>query len=74
MVEKRVGEDSGYIFAGPTVERRRKVVKQGLVLIDNHREGVIVSDNAGSPWHKSTYYAHACMQVSSSDRWRSARR
>ena len=58
MGEKGVGEDSGYIFAGPTVERGRKVVKPGVVLIDNHREGVIVSDNADSPWHKATYYAH----------------
>jgi hypothetical protein len=58
MGEKRVGEDSGYIFVGPTVERKRKVVKPGVVLIDNHRSGVIVSDNTGSPWHKATYYAH----------------
>ncbi len=58
MGEKRGGEDSGYIFAGPTVERKRKVVKPGVWLIDNHREGVIVTDNAGSPWHKATYYAH----------------
>jgi len=58
MGEKRVGKDSGYIFAGPTVERKRKVVKPGVVLIDNHRTGVIVSDNTGSPWHKATYYAH----------------
>ena len=58
MGEKRVGEDSGYIFAGPTVERKRKFVKLGIVLIDNHRNGVIVSDNPGSPWHKATYYAH----------------
>jgi hypothetical protein len=49
MGEKRVGEDSGYIFAGPTVERKRKFVKPGLLLIDNHRSGVIVSDNKGSP-------------------------
>jgi hypothetical protein len=58
MGEKRVGSDSGYIFAGPTVERKRKVVKPGVVLIDNHRNGVIVSDNPGSPWHKATYYTH----------------
>jgi hypothetical protein len=58
MGEKRVGEDSGYIFAGPTVERKRKVVKPGVVLIDNHRSGVVVSDDTGSPWHKATYYAH----------------
>jgi hypothetical protein len=49
MGEKRVGEDSGYIFTGPIVERKRKVVKPGVVLIDNHRSGVIVSDNTGSP-------------------------
>jgi len=58
MGEKRVGEDSGYIFAGPTVERKRKPVKPGVVLIDNHKNGVIVSDNTDSPWHKATYYAH----------------
>ena len=58
MGEKRVGEDSGYIFANPTVERKRKFVKPGMVLIDNHRNGVIVSNNAGSPWYKATYYIH----------------
>jgi hypothetical protein len=56
MGERRGGEDSGYIFAGPTVERKSKAVKQGVVLVDNVREGVIVSDNTGSPWHKATYY------------------
>ena len=55
MGEKRGGEDSGYIFVGPAVERKSKVVKPGVVLVDNVREGVIVSDNAGSPWHKATY-------------------
>jgi hypothetical protein len=58
MGEKRVGEDSGYIFTGPTVERGRKVVQPGVWLIDNHRNGVIVTDNPGSPWYKATYYAH----------------
>ena len=58
MAEKRVGKDSGYIFAGPTVERKRKVVKPGVILIDNHRNGVIVSDNPDSPWSNATYYAH----------------
>jgi hypothetical protein len=56
MGERRGGEDSGYIFAGPTVERKSKAVKQGVVLVDNVREGVIVSNDAGSPWHKATYY------------------
>ena len=54
MGEKRGGEDSGYIFVGPTVERKSKVVKPGVVLIDNVRSGVIVSDNTGSPWHIAT--------------------
>jgi hypothetical protein len=58
MSKKRVGEDSGYIFAGPTVERKRKVVKPGVVLIDNHKNGVVISDNTNSPWHNATYYAH----------------
>ena len=58
MSGKRVGEDSGYIFAGPAVERKRKTVKPDIVLIDNHRLGVIVSDDPGSPWHKATYYTH----------------
>ena len=58
MGEKRVGEDSGYIFVGPSVERKRKDVKPGVVLIDNHRTGVIVTENTDSPWHKATYYAH----------------
>ncbi len=58
MGEKRVGEDSGYIFAGPTVERKRKVVKPGIILIDNHKHGVIVTENSDSPWHRATYYAH----------------
>jgi len=58
MGEKIVGEDSGYIFAGPVVERKRKVVKPGVWIIDNHRNGVIVSDNKASPWHNATYYPH----------------
>ena len=53
-----MGEDSGYIFAGPTVERNRKVVKPGVVIIDNHKNGVIVSENPDSPWNNATYYAH----------------
>jgi hypothetical protein len=56
MSKKRVGEDSGYLFTGHAVERKSKVVKPGTVLIDNVREGIIVSDNPGSPWNKSTYY------------------
>jgi hypothetical protein len=58
MSEKKVGEDSGYIFSGPSVERRRKYVKPGIVLIDNHRNGVIVGENPDSPWHNATYYTH----------------
>jgi hypothetical protein len=58
MGEKRVGEDYGYLFVGPTVERKSKVVKPGVVLIDNHKSGVIVSENTDSPWNKATYYAH----------------
>jgi hypothetical protein len=53
-----VGIDSGYIFTGPTVERKRKFVKPGVILIDNHKSGAIVSDNTSSPWHKASYYAH----------------
>jgi len=55
MGEKRVGEDSGYLFVGPIVERKSKVVKPGVVLVDNVRSGVIVSDNTANPWHKATY-------------------
>jgi hypothetical protein len=58
MNEKRMGDNSGYIFAGPMVERKRKVMKPGVVLVDNHRHGVIVSDNKDSPWNNATYYAH----------------
>jgi len=63
MVEKRVGKDSGYIFMGPTVERKRKEVKPGQVLIDCHKSGIVVSDNAGSPWNKCTYYAHGSVLI-----------
>jgi hypothetical protein len=69
MGEKRVGEDSGYIFVGPTVERKRKVVKPGVVLIDNVREGVIVSDNAVSPWHKATYYTQGSILINADGRF-----
>jgi hypothetical protein len=58
MTGKKVGKDSGYIFASPTVERNRKTVKPGQVLIDNHKSGVIVTANKESPWYKATYYAH----------------
>jgi len=54
--EKKIGEDSGYLFLGPDVERKRKVIRPGLVLIDIIRKGVIISESAGCPWNKSTYY------------------
>jgi hypothetical protein len=63
MGVKGVGKDSGYIFVGPTVERKRKVVKPGVVLIDSHKNGVIISDNKDSPWHNATYYAHGSILV-----------
>ena len=69
MVEKRVGEDSGYIFAGPVVERKRKVVKPGVWIIDNHRNGVIVSDNEDSPWHNATYYTHGSILSDDEDNY-----
>ena len=58
MEGKRVGEDSGYIFAGPIEERARKIVKPGVEIIDNHRNGVTISDNKGGPWNNATYYHH----------------
>jgi hypothetical protein len=58
MDGKMIGKDSGYIFMNPMVERKRKTVKPGQILIDNHKSGVIVADNKESPWYKSTYYAH----------------
>ena len=33
-------------------------VKEGMLLVDNHRNGVVVSDNPLSPWHHSTVYSH----------------
>ena len=69
MGEKRVGEDSGYIFAGPTVERKRKVVKPGVILIDNHKNGVIIGDNPDSPWYKATYYAHGSILSEADDKF-----
>jgi len=63
MGEKIVGKDSGYIFADPIVVRKRKIVKSGVVLIDNHKSRVIVSDNKGSPWYKSTYYTHGSILI-----------
>jgi hypothetical protein len=58
MRAKKLGEDTGYIFLGPTIERKQKEVKSGLVIVDNHRNGVTVSENTDSPWHKATYYSH----------------
>ena len=58
MGKKVVGEDSGYIFLGPTVERNRKEVKPGVQIIDNHVNGVTVSNTPGSPWDNATYYHH----------------
>jgi hypothetical protein len=57
MTEKTEGRDSGYFFSSPIVEEKRKIVKPRIALIDNHREGVIISENPDSPWHQSTYYA-----------------
>jgi hypothetical protein len=54
---KNEGTDAGYFFSGPFVEERRKTVKPGMVLIDNHRSGVIIGENPGSPWHQSTFYS-----------------
>lgn len=32
-------------------------MKRGVVLIDNHRTGVIIGENPGSPWHQATFYS-----------------
>ena len=56
MAGKKVGKDSGYIFANPMVERKRKTVKPGQTLIDNHKSGVIVADNKESPWYTVQEY------------------
>ena len=63
MSERGAGKDSGYIFMTPTVERGRKVVKPGVVLVNNHKQGTIYSDNKDSPWHNATYYAHGSILV-----------
>ena len=58
MVNKLEGEDSGYIFSGPLVEEKIKTVKEGVILVDNHRTGVVVSDNPDSPWYQAAVYSH----------------
>lgn len=52
------GDDIGYLFYGPIVEESKKTVKEGVTLVDNHRTGVTVNDNAESPWHNSAIYSH----------------
>ena len=34
------GTDTGYIFSGPSVEEKKKTVKKGTILVDNHQTGV----------------------------------
>ena len=58
MSKVKGGTDTGYIFAGPVVEEKKKVVKEGVILIDNHRTGVVFSENSDSPWYHSAFYSH----------------
>ena len=37
MVKILESKDSGYIFSGPLVEEKTKKVKEGVILVDNHR-------------------------------------
>jgi len=59
------GTDTGYIFSGPCVEEKKKIVKKGTLLIDNHRTGVIFSENPNSPWHQATIYSHGSIMKDS---------
>ena len=52
------GTDTGYIFALPHIKEKTKTLKEGVVLVDNHRTGVIVSENPDSPWSHATFYSH----------------
>jgi hypothetical protein len=56
--ENNEGSDTGYIFSGPVVEEKKKLVKEGIILVDNHRTGVIFSENPESPWYHSAFYSH----------------
>ncbi len=62
------GTDTGYIFSGPNVEEKKKTVKKGTILVDNHRTGVIFSDNPESPWHHSTFYSQGSIVEDSEGR------
>ncbi len=55
---KKEGKDSGYIFFGPLVEEKTKPVKKDVTHVDNHRTGVVVSDNPDSPWYQAAVYSH----------------
>lgn len=43
---------------GPLVEEKTKKVKEGVIWVDNHRTGVVVSDNPNSPWFQAALYSH----------------
>jgi len=58
MAKKLEGKDSGYIFSGPLVEEKIKTVKENVIHVDNHRTGVVISDNPDSPWYQAAVYSH----------------
>ena len=51
------GTDTGYIFSAPQIEQRTKTLKTGAAIIAHQQTGVIVSDNAESPWRHATFFA-----------------
>ena len=51
------GTDKGYVFLGPHTVEGSVPLKDGTVVEAIHQGGVVVSENAESPWNHATFFA-----------------
>lgn len=40
------------------IEEKVKIVKEGVVIVDNHRTGVVINNTPDSPWYQAAVYSH----------------
>jgi hypothetical protein len=56
-VASQVGNDGGYIIAGPRIPgEHRKTLEDGLAIDEFTQRGVVLSDNPASPWHHASIF------------------
>ncbi|NKB71178.1 MAG: hypothetical protein GKR89_29250 [Candidatus Latescibacteria bacterium] len=48
--------DTGYLFLGPRLEKKRKTLKNGHSITAYHRSGVVAQAGAESPWRHATFF------------------